>query len=283
MLGNTFCHLPGIGPKSESTLWGAGIRTWEDFLAAESLPVSTAKALLMRQGVEASLAARRRDDAEWFAQRLRAANAWRIFPHFLSQAGYLDIETDGSAYQNITSVALYHGGEVRTYVQGENLDDFARDIQAVKVLVTFNGRCFDVPILERSFGISLPKAHVDLRFLLAAIGISGGLKACEKRFGLSRHELDGVDGWSAVLLWREWENTGRRQVLDTLLAYNVADVLGLEVLLTHALDQLLGNTPFAATHTVPIAALAENPFQPDPAVVAWLKAAPPDPKSFFRR
>lgn len=282
MLGNTFCHLPGIGPKSETSLWGAGIRTWEEFLTADSLPVSTAKALLMRQGIEASLAARQRGDAEWFAQRLRAANTWRIFPHFLSHAGYLDIETDGSAYQNITSIALYHEGVVRTYVQGENLEDFLQDVQAVKVLVTFNGRCFDVPILERAFGIRLPKAHVDLRFLLAAIGVSGGLKSCEKHYGLSRNELDGVDGWSAVLLWREWENTGNRRVLDTLLAYNVADVLGLEVLLTHALDELLGNTPFAAAHTVPIAPMADNPFQPDENVVAWLKNAPPDPK-YFRR
>jgi hypothetical protein len=143
----------------------------------------------------------------------------------------------------------------------------------VKVLVTFNGKCFDAPIIERVLKVPCPRAHVDLRFVLKAVGASGGLKACEKRYGLSRRELDGVDGWGAVLLWRQWERTGDERVLETLLAYNAADVLSLEVLLAHALAELLLATPFAADLTQPIPHMAENPFRPDPGVVASVRGA----------
>lgn len=279
MLGHSFCHLPGVGPKSESSLWDAGIRTWEDFLCAAKPPVSPAKAALMRQGVEASLAAREAGDADWFAARLRTSSSWRLFPHFLGHAGYLDIETDGERDPVVTAVALYHQGRVTSYVHGRNMADLEEDLARVKVLVTFNGKCFDAPIIERVLGMRCPKAHVDLRFVLKSLGVAGGLKACEKRFGISRRELDGVDGWSAVLLWREFERRGDERVLETLLAYNVADVLSLEVLLAHALDELLQATPFASRKSVPIPAMAENPFQADPDVVAMVRGAAPRPYS----
>lgn len=273
MLGRTFCHLPGIGPKSESSLWDAGIRTWEDFLCAPVPPVSPGRFGLMREGLEQSRAALQARDADWFAARLRTANSWRLFPSFLPDAGYLDIETDGTTNPVVTAVALLHQGRLSTYVRGENMDELEAGLAGVKVLVTFNGKCFDVPIIERVLGVRCPKAHVDLRFVLGAVGQKGGLKACEKRYGLSRRELDGVDGWSAVLLWREWERTGDRRVRETLLAYNAADVLSLEVLLAHALDELLVATPFASELTVPIPDMAANPFMPDPDVVEWVKGA----------
>ena len=37
---------------------------------------------------------------------------------------------------------------MRTYVQGENLSDFARDIRSYPLLVTFNGNTFDLPVLR---------------------------------------------------------------------------------------------------------------------------------------
>lgn len=273
MLGRTFRHLPGLGPKSESSLWDAGIRTWEDFLCAPGLRLSPGKAALARLGVTDSQAALAAENPAWFASRLRSGDAWRLFPHFLPHAGYLDIETDGLSNPTVTAVALYHQGRLTSYVHGRNMHELADDLSRVKVLVTFNGKCFDVPVIERVLGMACPAAHVDMRFVLKSVGAGGGLKACEKRYGLSRRELDGVDGWSAVLLWREWERTGDERVLQTLLAYNAADVLSLEVLLAHALDELLADTPFAADLTVPIPEMAENPFRPDPEVVEWVIGA----------
>ena len=274
MLGRTFIHLPGVGPTSESSLWAAGVRTWEDFLCCAKPPVSAAKAALLRPELELSAQALARGDADWFASRLRSGNAWRLLPHFLPEAGYLDIETDGDSYHPVvTAVALYHKGRLTSYVYGRNMEQLHQDLADVKLLVTFNGKCFDVPVLERALGVRAPKAHVDLRFVLKSIGVGGGLKACEKRYGLSRRELDGVDGWGAVVLWREWERHGDPRVMETLLAYNAADVLSLEVLLVHALNELLAATPFGAELTMPVPRMAGNPFKPDPGVVDLVRAA----------
>uniref|UniRef100_A0A7C4AHT3 Exonuclease n=1 Tax=Fundidesulfovibrio putealis TaxID=270496 RepID=A0A7C4AHT3_9BACT len=268
MLGRTFLHLPGVGPKSEAALWAAGIRTWEDFLAHPAPPVGAGKAALMREGLLESQAALAADDLDWFAARLRTATAWRFLPRFLHHAGYLDIETDGTgSHPTVTAVSLLHQGRLTTYVHGRDMDRLHEDLARVRLLVSFNGACFDVPILERMLGARAPRAHVDLRFVLRAAGVRGGLKACERHFGLNRRELDGVDGWCAVLLWRLWRRTRDQRVLETLLAYNAADVLGLEVLLVHAVNELLLATPFAAELTLPVPRVAPNPFRADPEMV----------------
>ncbi|GAB6036393.1 ribonuclease H-like domain-containing protein [Fundidesulfovibrio butyratiphilus] len=268
MLGHTFQHLPGVGPKLEAALWQAGVRHWDDFPPQGPSRLGPSRTALARQGLAESDRALRAEDADWFAARLGSAQTWRLFPHFLPDAGYLDIETDGLRDPQVTTVALYHRGTVRTYVWGQSLDQLQADLDAVKVLVTYNGRCFDVPVLENVLGLSLPRAHVDLRFVLGAMGVRGGLKACEKRFGLDRGDLNGVDGYGAVLLWKHYENTGDPRALETLLAYNVADVIGLEVLLVHAVNALLAETPFAAELTLRTPRPADNPFQPHADMVA---------------
>lgn len=270
MLGHTFVHLPGVGPKLEAALWRAGVRRWDDFPDQGPSRLGPSRTALARQGLAESTRALCAQDADWFAARLASAQCWRLFPHFLPHAGYLDIETDGLRDPRVTTVALFHRGVVRTYVQGQSLDRLQADLDEVKVLVTYNGRCFDVPVLENVLGLALPKAHVDLRFVLGAMGVRGGLKACEKRFGLGRGDLDGVDGYGAVLLWKHYENTGDPRALETLLAYNVADVIGLEVLLAHAVNESLQETPFAASYTMPIPEYAENPHTPNPALIEKL-------------
>ena len=52
------------------------------------------------------------------------------------------------SFDEITTIAVYDGTSVFTYVQGENLQDFKEDIQKYKVLVTWNGKCFDIPFLQ---------------------------------------------------------------------------------------------------------------------------------------
>jgi len=142
----------------------------------------------------------------------------------------VDIETDGTAANEITAVAFYDGHEtVRTYANGRNLEQFTTDILESKVLVTFNGRCFDAPVLTSHLGAVLPKAHIDVRNVLTGLGIKGGLKKCEARYGVSRGDLTGADGYFAVVLWREYQRRGDPAILETLLAYNAADVLALPV------------------------------------------------------
>jgi len=56
-----------------------------------------------------------------------------------------------------------------------------------------------------------------LRYVLKSLGYSGGLKSCEKALGLDRGDLDGVDGYFAVLLWRDYQKKHNEKALETLL------------------------------------------------------------------
>ena len=87
------------------------------------------------------------------------------------------------------------------------------------------------PFLRDRLGCPLDQAHIDLRYVLASLGYKGGLKKCETALGIDRGDLDGVDGSLAVLLWEEYRKTGSPKALDTLLAYNIEDVVNLETLM----------------------------------------------------
>lgn len=274
MLEHTFIHLPGLGPSTERRLWAAGILTWDDFLAADALPWSTPKLAAWRELTALSRERLAAGDADWFGQRLPPAEAWRLFFDFRDRLACVDIETDGTPANEITAVAFYDGRDtVRTYANGRNLERFAVDILDSKVLVTFNGRCFDAPVLTSHLGARLPAAHIDLRSVLCGLGIKGGLKKCEERYGLSRGDLTGADGYLAVALWREYDRHGDPAVLETLLAYNAADVLSLPVLLAHAINDHLAGTPFAARYALPVPRPGRNPHTSDPAVLRRLSWA----------
>ena len=269
MLRTCFTHLPGIGPGFEAKLRAAGIRTWDDALALP-LPCGPAKAAALRAGIEESKRRLAAGDARWFGDALAPAEQWRLFPHFRRQAAYVDIETTGFSWPDchITTIALFDGTSVRTYVQGVNLEAFADDILPYKLLVTWNGRGFDAPFLRRGLNIPLDKgdmAHLDLLPVFRVLGLRGGLKKVEKALGLDRGNLDGVDGLMAVRLWREYENSGNPRALETLLAYNVADVLGLETLAEYALARWDGELPdaWAGPLAFPDAKTELNPFTPD--------------------
>jgi uncharacterized protein YprB with RNaseH-like and TPR domain len=271
MLYNTFCHIPRLSEHAEARLWNAGYRNWDDLLAAPPRVTPRVTAAVLRQCLDGSFAALDRHDAPYFAALLPRHQEWRLFKEFSQTAAYIDIETTGYD-QSITTIALSDGRTVSSYVAGQNLSDFPRDIADYEILVSYNGKCFDVPILEKFFGMTLPQAHLDLRFLLRRIGITGGLKKCEERLAVSRGQLDGLDGYSAVVLWQEYSSSHDERILETLLAYNAEDVLHLPFLLTHAYNTNLELSSFPEKYPLPHPAPAVNPYQPDGAVVERLLA-----------
>jgi hypothetical protein len=124
-----------------------------------------------------------------------------------------------------------------------------------------------LPFLEHNLGLSFPHVHFDLRFLLKRIGFGGGLKAIEHAFGFDRGEVGGIDGYTAVLLWRKYEKTGDERYLNTMLAYNVEDVVNLEVLLHIAYNGLVAQEglPF---EPLPLPEKqVSRPFAADPGAV----------------
>ena len=238
MLEQTFIHIVGIGPKTEQALWGRGIHRWQDFLDHKKPVLSPTKDRLIRRDLEDSLA--HRDDIGFFNDRLPAGEKWRLFDKFKHRAVYLDIETSGyDPWDNdITVIGLYDGTQVQTFVNGINLDAFEVAVADYDLVITFNGACFDLPFIKRSFpGISLPKGHIDLRFVLKKLGHEGGLKKIERDLGITRSdEIDGVDGFEAVRLWHRYQR-GDKKALQTLISYNNADIMNLEPLMALAYER----------------------------------------------
>lgn len=273
MLTHTFCHVRGISPAVERHLWSEGVRGWDDLTATRPLPLSPRKRERLCDAVDESRQHLAAGNARYFADTLPAREHWRLFSHFRGSVAYVDIETTGlsSQHNSVTTIALYDGQRICHYVQGDNLDQFGRDIADYSLIVTYNGKCFDLPFMSQNMGLKFPQAHIDLRYVLKNLGYSGGLKGCEKQLGLHRGDLEDVDGFFAVLLWQDYCASGNPRTLETLLAYNIQDVVNLEVLLVKAYNLKLAQTPFADSHRLDIPASPKLPFRADPKIIARLR------------
>lgn len=274
MLKNTFHHIPGIGSNTEKQLWDSGLTDWNRFKEPFPPRLSTKKIDTMAQYIQESSKHLENNDPNYFAGLLPSNLHWRFFPEFRSATAYIDIETTGlEAYcSEITTIALYDGKSTFYYVQGDNLDDFPDDIKKHKVLVTYNGKSFDIPFIESYFSIRLNHAHIDLRYVLKSLGYSGGLKGCEKKLGIDRGSLDGVDGYFAVLLWNDFLQNSNQKALETLLAYNIEDVVNLEALMVMAYNMKIKNTPFLQSNEIAIPHAPTIPFKADMATIEKIKS-----------
>jgi hypothetical protein len=233
MLRKTFIHLDGVGTATERKLWRRGIHDCDELLAhgLEYLPALRRPAV--RSGVCESISCYVAGNWAFFEQRLPPSQKWRAYHDLGGKALFLDIETTGlNETDSITMIGTYNGSESKTFVAGSNLEQAVAEINRYPLLVTFNGTCFDLPVIRRRFpDISGNHIHIDLRYSLRALGYRGGLKAIEKQLGFERSsETRGLSGWDAVRLWNEHLN-GSREALALLVKYNAEDVRSLKMLL----------------------------------------------------
>jgi uncharacterized protein YprB with RNaseH-like and TPR domain len=144
--------------------------------------------------------------------------------------GYLDIET--SFRREVTVVGLMRADRGMIQIVGSaNTRNTLEDVlQGLDTLCTFNGDSFDIPVLQRAFGIGLAERFrsLDLSIECRRVGRRGGLKNIEMGLQIPRR-LRGVDGYDAMVLWDRWTN-GDREALETLLRYNADDVMNLATL-----------------------------------------------------
>ena len=276
MLTNTFIHIQGIGAITEQRLWDSGLRDWESFLKDLPIPIPVGRKYFLKKGIEESKRHLADRKPSYFSKLLPSNQSWRLFSEFRDTTVYLDIETTGldRYFNDITTIALYDGESIQTYVQGQNLEDFIEDIQKYKVIVSYNGKSFDIPFIEHYFSIRLDHAHIDLRYIFYSLGFKGGLKGCERQLGLDRGNLKDIDGFFAVLLWGEYQRNGDQKALDTLLAYNIQDTINLESLLVAAYNMKLKETPFYESHVIEEPTLPGNPFSADLGTVDKIKNSP---------
>jgi uncharacterized protein YprB with RNaseH-like and TPR domain len=212
MLRRTFQHVPRIGPRIESRLWQAGIADWQDCLGRlDQVPLGEGRKQQLADFLNRCLRALAADDAGFFADCVTTGL--------------------GGPGDVITLVGLHDGRQAQVFVRGINMDGLRGALQPYCLVITYNGAQFDLPFIRsRLPEVTLPAAHLDLRFPLARLGYKGGLKGVEQQLGLARHPwVAGLDGYDAVILWRQYER-GDRESLRRLIAYNLADVINLESL-----------------------------------------------------
>lgn len=243
MLTSTFIHAPGVGETTERKLWDAGIRDWDAFLApGASLPVGPGKREIIAPVLEESRLRLSEQDHRFFARALPAGEHWRAAGEFSDRMGFLDIETTGmGTHAHPTVVGLYDfaSGDYRAFVYGEDIREFTDVVDEYKVLVTFFGAGFDLPVLRQwDPRIVWHQLHVDLCPLLRRLGYKGGLKRIEKQLGIARSdEVEGLDGLDAVRLWWKYKR-GDADALRTLIEYNEADVVNMVRLLQFASQKM---------------------------------------------
>ncbi|HRK22272.1 MAG TPA: ribonuclease H-like domain-containing protein [Fimbriimonadaceae bacterium] len=240
MLTRTFIHIPGLGPRTERSLWDQGCLDWSDFLGETRYEVNQVPYETARLEIETSRANLEGEVHQYFARALGNAEAWRAFPEFRKRAVYLDIETDGGDRgDSVTMVGLYDGKEFRALIKGDDLGEFPDVISHYGMIITFFGAGFDLPMLQKAFpNLRFDQLHIDLCPTLRKVGLHGGLKKIEKHLGIDRsEETDGLNGLDAVKLWRAYQR-GSDAALERLVAYNREDVVNLERLAEIAYQRL---------------------------------------------
>lgn len=242
MIRRTFLILPSVGRVTERSLWEQGIRNWDDFLAVEKPKgFSRERKARLDPHLEEADELLQKDQTGYFTKVLPSREHWRMFDRFEEDTAFLDIETDGlSSDATVTVVGVHRNHETRTLVRGRGLnsESLKKTLDGCKLLVTFNGSSFDIPMLEYRFPFAIPNIpHFDLRHTCARIGLKGGLKSIERQLGMARpKEVDYVTGEQAVYLWHLWERKGRENALKLLTRYNAEDTENLKPLARHVYD-----------------------------------------------
>ncbi len=238
MIRSSFRIASGVGPWLESQLWDAGVRCWDDLRAAAHAPgISPRLDARIRAAVARARDALAAGDSETLAAMLPRTERWRLYGAFGDGAAFLDVETDGDA---LTAIGFLDARGPRVLLAGRDLERFPEEARGWRLLVTFNGLSFDVPVLRRAFpGWRPPRAHVDLRHLWARLGHEGGLKLLELDTGVGRPaHLLGLSGRDAVRLWRA-HLAGDAAALRLFADYNLHDAVNLRTLMDLGYNRMI--------------------------------------------
>jgi uncharacterized protein YprB with RNaseH-like and TPR domain len=236
MIASSFILFPGIGSQLEEKIWSYGITDWDAMLSFVPDPehpwfqTQLPAIELLKESVRVWQKALDDLDFDFFSKRFPVKELWRLCKVFPEKFCYLDIETTGiDANSVLTVVSLYIDQKVHTFQRGKDMDYLLDEIKEELIIVTYNGKRFDVPFIERELKQKIPNLHLDLMNVLHEMGIKGGLKKSEEILGLTRNEeIANIDGRQAPSLWFDYQQNDNREALDLLIAYNREDTINLE-------------------------------------------------------
>ena len=157
---------------------------------------------------------------------------------------YLDIETTWSRTISVIGIYRPDHGTIQLVDGGVSDINLYAALDGVHTIWTFNGACFDLPVIRKSLGADLRQefTHRDLLHLCRRKRLRGGLKAVERVLGIER-STPGIDGRDALRLWHAYTTNHDITALNLLLQYNRDDVIHLPTLRAY-----LEQTPLAALH-----------------------------------
>jgi uncharacterized protein len=241
MLQNTFLHIPRINRETEIKIWNNDVYSWQDFLDNEKkLKLPYMKKSIIADKCHDSIDALHKKKYDFFSS-LPGNQHWRMYSELKEKTCFLDIETTGLSkfYNDITLIGMHSDNGTKIFQKGDNLEKFEDELRKFQMVVTFNGKCFDMPFIKQKFpDVKISQFHADLRYLMADLGFRGGLKSIEKQRGIARDdELEGVDGFEAVRLWHKFKK-GDEASLQKLRKYLTADVENLKILMDKATVEL---------------------------------------------
>jgi len=236
-LENSFILFPGIGEKTEKKLWKDNITHWDHL---EDSSKYSDKLHTHREKARKNLDV---GNELYFKENLPNKSLWRAYKNFQENVCFFDIETTGLKPERnkTTTVSFYRNGESKTLIRGQDLtrENLEQEIFESSMLVSFNGKRFDQPFIEKSFDMNIETPHIDLMYMCKRLGYSGGLKKIEKDLKIQR-ELEDIDGREAIRLWKKYEKKGDEDALDKLVRYNQYDAENLQDLLEIVREKLIG-------------------------------------------
>jgi uncharacterized protein YprB with RNaseH-like and TPR domain len=235
-LENTFIGARGVGETTERDLWQRGVTHWDE---VEDGVLGGKRGERLRAFLAEARPRLDDGDADFFAGALPSGCQWRLAENFRGSTCFFDIETTGLNEHSsvVTTVSCHRDGETTTYVRGRDLtaEALREELAGADLLVSFNGKRFDVPFLAHQFDVDVTTPHLDLMYPCRQVDMTGGLKAIEREVGIGR-ESD-VDGREAVRLWHRYE-AGDEAALERLVRYNRLDAENLATLLDRVVERL---------------------------------------------
>jgi uncharacterized protein YprB with RNaseH-like and TPR domain len=243
MIKESFVLLPRVGRQSERNLWQQGIFDWNGFIDVKRIEGVSEKSKAAHDRLLKVARQQLMDgNSAFFEPLLPPSEQWRLYSSFRDEACFLDIET--GMRDEVTVVGISMGDRTYTLLRGQTLDkqSLLRLLSRAKILVTFNGRSFDMPVLEKYFNLGLRIPHIDMMHACAGVGLKGGLKSIEKDVGIRRpDELAVIHGAQAPALWNAYHATGDEYYLNLLVKYNEEDCSNLQTLADKVIPQLWEN------------------------------------------
>ena len=180
LLDQSLCQLAGISPMAEIALRNKGIWTGRQLVTQAETLFSPRQAAKIREAYSRIELARENGLLDLLVNSMPCGHRVRVLADYLSQALFLDVETTGlSSNAQIVCISTCLNGKISSFVRGRNLEQFLLQWSQAGMLVTFNGKHFDMPLVQREFSLSAVPAHIDLRDEARTFGYVVGLKSIE--------------------------------------------------------------------------------------------------------